>query len=307
MSIISASSVKELREKTGAGMMDCKKALTETQGNFEEAVDWLRKKGLSSAAKKSGRVAAEGLVAAAVNANSGVLLELNSETDFVARNDKFQALIQQVTKIALNANTTDVEELKVLPYQLSDRNIEQEIAENIAIIGENLNLRRITKLKVTNGLVASYMHNAVIPEAGKIGVLVALESTAPHAELATLGRQLAMHVAASKPMFLSTTDVDQEMLNREINIFSEQAKASGKPAAVLEKMVEGRVKKYYEEVVFLEQPFVIDGKTKISDLLAQTSAKLNAKIKISAFAFFVLGDGIEQKVTNFAEEVASLR
>ncbi len=307
MSIVTASAVKELREKTGAGMMDCKKALTETNANFEEAVDWLRKKGLSSAAKKSGRVAAEGLVAVGVTPNTGVLVELNSETDFVARNEKFQALIQQVTKIALNANTTDVEALKVLPYQLSERNIEQEIAENIAIIGENLNLRRIAKLKVNNGIVASYMHNAVIPEAGKIGVLVALESTAPHAELATLGRQLAMHVAASKPMFLSVADVDQEVLSREVNIFSEQAKASGKSAVVLEKMIEGRIKKYYEEVVFLEQPFVIDGKTKISDLLAQTSAKLNAEIKISAFTFFVLGDGIEQKVTNFAEEVASLR
>ena len=307
MSQITASLVKELREKTGAGMMDCKKALTETAGNFDEAIDWLRKKGLSSAAKKSGRVAAEGLVAVAVNDHQGALVELNSETDFVARNEKFQQLVKNVADVALAKKSNDAQALKAEQVASSGRNVAEEIAEHVAIIGEHMDLRRSAYLSVEKGLVVSYVHNAIVPSCGKIGVLVALESEAPKEELNTLGRQLAMHIAASKPDVLNVSEVSSVALDREKNIFSEQARSSGKPESIIEKMVEGRIRKYYEEVVLLEQVFVIDGKTKISDILAEFSKKHNSPTTIKSFVCYVLGDGIVQEQKNFADEVAAVR
>jgi elongation factor Ts len=307
MTEITASLVKELREKTGAGMMDCKKALTEVAGNFEEAIDWLRKKGLSNAAKKSGRVAAEGLVAVAISENKGALIELNSETDFVARNEKFQQLVKTISELALSNMSDDVELLKNTKNPITSTTIAEDIAENIAVIGENMNLRRIFTLSVDQGVVASYVHNAVVSNCGKIGVLVALESSANKDELNVLGRQIAMHIAASKPDVLTIAEVEPSAVEREKTIFSEQAKASGKPDSIIEKMIEGRIRKYYEEVVLLEQIFVIDGKTKISEILEQFSKKTGSPTKIKSFACYVLGDGIVQEQKNFADEVAAVR
>ncbi|KKB96195.1 Elongation factor Ts [Candidatus Arcanobacter lacustris] len=307
MAEITASLVKELREKTGAGMMDCKKALVEVAGNFEEAIDWLRKKGLSNAAKKSGRVAAEGLVAVAVSDKKGALIELNSETDFVARNEKFQQLVKTISELALANMISDVELLKNIKNPATSATVAEDIASNVAVIGEHMNLRRTHSLSVDQGVVVSYVHNAVVPNCGKIGVLVALESGASKDELTTLGRQLAMHVAASKPDVLTIAEVDPVAVEREKTIFSEQAKASGKPDSIIEKMVEGRIRKYYEEVVLLEQVFVIDGKTKVSEVLEQFSKKTNSPTKIKAFTCYVLGDGIVQEQKNFADEVAAVR
>jgi elongation factor Ts len=304
MAEITASLVKDLREKTGAGMMDCKKALTECNGDFEAAVDWLRKKGLAAAAKKAGRVAAEGLVGAIVKGKVGAAVELNSETDFVARNESFQVLVKTVTELALNSDG-NIETLKKAAYPDTGRDVEAEIANHVAVIGENMNLRRIAKLQVSNGVVVSYVHNAVVPSLGKIAVLIALESTAAEDKLNTLGKQLAMHIAAAKPEALTTEEVDQEKLAREKAIFSDQARASGKPENIIEKMVEGRVRKYYEEVVLLEQVFVIDGKTKISEVVENASKEFGAPVKIAGFVRYALGEGIEQEKTDFAQEVAA--
>jgi elongation factor Ts len=304
MAEITASLVKDLREKTGAGMMDCKKALTECNGDFEAAVDWLRKKGLAAAAKKAGRVAAEGLVGAAVKGKEGAAVELNSETDFVARNESFQALVKTVTELALNSDG-NIETLKRVAYPGTGRDVEAEIANHVAVIGENMNLRRIAKLQVNNGVVVNYVHNAVVPNLGKIAVLIALESTAAEDKLNPLGKQLAMHIAAAKPEALTTEEVDQEKLTREKAIFSDQARASGKPENIIEKMVEGRVRKYYEEVVLLEQVFVIDGKTKISEVVENASKEFGTPVKITGFVRYALGEGIEQEKTDFAQEVAA--
>jgi elongation factor Ts len=307
MAEITAGLVKDLREKTGAGMMDCKKALIENKGDFEASVDWLRKKGLSSAAKKAGRVAAEGLVAVSVSDHTGALIELNSETDFVARNDKFQALAKNIADVALANLTSDVEQLKKASYPGSGRTIEQEIAEHIAVIGENMNLRRIANVSLSEGLVVNYVHNAIVPNLGKIGVIIGLESSADKTKLAQLGKQLAMHIAANKPEALHSSEVDASALEREKQIFSDQARASGKPDSIIEKMVEGRIRKYYEEVVLLEQIFVIDGKTKIADVLEQAGKDFGSPVKIKAFVRYGLGEGIEQEEKNFADEVAAVR
>jgi elongation factor Ts len=301
--MITAALVKDLREKTGAGMMDCKKALSETNGDFENAIDWLRTKGLAAAAKKSGRVAAEGLTSVIVDGTTGAIVEINSETDFVARNEQFQNLVSNIAKLALKANNIDTLKSAIMP---SGKTVEAEIVENVATIGENINLRRVESLTVTSGVVASYIHNLVSEGLGKISVLVALESTADQTKLSTLGKQIAMHIAATRPHSLDIESLDPAIVARERDIFSEQARASGKPENIIEKMVEGRIRKFYEEAVLLEQIFVMDGETKIKDVLANASKELNAPITLKAFARFELGEGIEQEEKDFAAEVAAV-
>jgi elongation factor Ts len=304
MAEITAALVKELREKTGAGMMDCKKALTETSADFEGAIDWLRKKGLSAAAKKSGRVAAEGLVGVVAEGKSGAVVEINAETDFVSRNEQFQGFVRSIAGLAL-AKTDEVEKLKSLPMPAGARNVGDELTHLIATIGENMALRRAKRLSVGDGLVAGYIHNQVAPGLGKIGVLVALESTAPADKLATLGKQLAMHIAAAKPDALTTAEVDPAKLERERNVLSDQARASGKPEAIVAKMVEGRLRKYYEEVVLLEQTSMIDNETKIAKVVENAGKAMGAPVRIAGFARFALGEGIEKAATDFAAEVAA--
>ncbi len=305
MAEISAALVKELREKTGAGMMDCKKALGEVNGDLEGAVDWLRKKGLAAAAKKSGRVAAEGLVAVATAGTAGAVVEVNAETDFVARNDKFQSFAAKTAEITLGGNG-DVEALKTAAYPGSAHSVQDELTSLIATIGENMNIRRSVRLSVSAGVVTSYIHTAVAPGLGKIGVLVALESTGDAAKLAELGKQIAMHVAAARPDALDIADVDISALEREKNILADQARASGKPESIIEKMVEGRLRKYYEEVCLLEQTYVIDGETKIRAVVESTSKSIGAPIKLTGFVRFALGEGIEKAQSDFAAEVAAV-
>ncbi len=302
MAEISASLVKTLREKTGAGMMDCKKALDEVSGDLEAAVDWLRKKGLAAAAKKAGRVAAEGLVGVAGNGTSAAIVEINTETDFVARNPQFQSMVTQAADIAATKDYT-AEDLASAAFKGETATIGEEITRLIAVIGENMNLRRVKRLSVSQGVVATYMHSATVPGLGRIGVLVALESTADASKLLELGRKLAMHVAAASPQALSVDEVDSAALERERNVLTEQARASGRPEDVIQKMVEGRIRKYYEEVVFLEQVYVVDGKTKISDVVEQTAKELGTPIKLTGFARYALGEGIEKVETDFAAEV----
>jgi elongation factor Ts len=303
MAEITASLVKELREKTGAGMMDCKRALGETQGDIEGAVDWLRRKGLAAAAKKAGRIAAEGLVGVATSGTAGAVVEVNSETDFVARNEAFQNFVRQVADLTL-ANG-EIEAVKAAAFPGSTRNVAEELTHLVATIGENMNLRRVLRLQVAKGAVVSYVHNALAPGLGKIGVLVALESAGDAGKLAALGKQLAMHVAAANPQFLTIADVDAASLERERDVLREQAKASGKPDAIIDKMVEGRLRKYYEEVVLLEQIFVIDGETRIAKVVEAAAKEAGAPIKIVAFARFALGEGIEKEQADFAAEVAA--
>ncbi|HZH27067.1 MAG TPA: translation elongation factor Ts [Azospirillaceae bacterium] len=305
MAEVTSALVKELREKTGAGMMDCKRALTETNGNMEEAVDWLRKKGLAAAAKKSSRVAAEGLVAVAASGTAGAIAELNAETDFVARNDKFQDAASKIVQVVLGG-VSDVEAVKAAPFPGSGRTVQDELTHLIATIGENMNLRRVIRLSVGQGLVASYVHSALAPSLGKIGVLVALESTGDTAKLAELGKQIAMHIAAARPEALNVSDVDPAKLERERNVLIEQARTSGKPENIIEKMVEGRIRKYYEEVVLLEQTYVVDGETKVAQVVERAAKEIGAPVKIAAFARFQLGEGIEREQSDFAAEVASL-
>lgn len=301
MAEISAALVRELREKSGAGMMDCKKALVETNGNLEEAVDWLRKKGLAAAAKKAGRVAAEGLVGVATQGNVGAIVEVNAETDFVARNEQFQAFVSRVAEMAL-ANEGDVEALKSAKYD-SERSVEEQVTHLIATIGENMNLRRSDRLKVSQGVVSSYIHNATAPGLGKIGVLVALESSADADKLNELGRKIAMHIAAASPIALRIEDVDPSILDRERSVLMEQARASGRPDDIIQKMIEGRIRKYYDEVVLLEQTFVLDGQTKVSQVVEQTAKELGSPIQLTGYVKYVLGEGIEKTVTDFAAEV----
>jgi elongation factor Ts len=303
MADISATLVKELREKTGAGMMDCKRALSETAGNLEVAVDWLRKKGLAAAAKKAGRVAAEGLVGVAVKGNVGAVVEINAETDFVARNDVFQKFVATVAELALTH--VDIERLKAAPYPGTSRNVAEELTHMIATVGENMSLRRMARLHVPHGTVASYVHNAVAPNLGKIGVLVALESPGSGERLGGVGRQLAMHVAAAKPQYLDIASVSGADLARERDVLREQAKASGKPDAVIDKMVEGRLRKFYEETVLHEQIFVVDGETKVAMVLDAAGKELGAAVKLAGFERLVLGEGIEKEQTDFAAEVAA--
>lgn len=304
MTNITSDLIKTLRESTGAGMMDCKKALNETNGNIDDAVDWLRKKGLAAAAKKSGRVAAEGIIAVTTSGGTGSVIELNAETDFVARNDQFQALAKAIAATELKEKTSDAESLKTKTTE-NGKTVADEITNAIAVIGENMNLRRAQTISTNQGVVASYVHSAVAPGLGKIGILVALESEAPADKLEALGKQIAMHIAAAKPDALSTADVDPAKLTRERAVFKEQAMASGKPAEIADKMVEGRVRKYYEEVVLLEQLFVIDGKTKISQVLADAGKEWGKPVIISAFVAYKLGDGIEKQQSDFAAEVAA--
>jgi elongation factor Ts len=300
---ITAALVKDLREKTGAGMMDCKRALSETAGDIEEAVDWLRKKGLSAAAKKAGRVAAEGLVGVETQGRVGAVVEVNSETDFVARNEKFQALVTAVTKASLSQGE-DVATLKNVALP-EGGTIETQLTQLVATIGENMSLRRARRLEVSSGTVVGYVHNALKPGLGKIGVLIALESAADPAVLAGLGKQLAMHVAAASPLFLDVASVDSASLDRERDVLKEQARASGKAEAIIDKMVEGRIRKYYEEVVLLEQIYVIDGETKIAKVIEAAAKSAGHPITLTGYARFALGEGIDKAAQDFAAEVAA--
>ena len=301
---LSASMIKELREKSGAGMMDCKKALTETDGNMEEAIDWLRKQGLSAVAKKSGRVAAEGLIGVTINNNSGAMVEINSETDFVARNELFQNFVKTCSTLVLSSKN-DIEALQKLPFPNSDRTVNQELANNIATIGENMNIRRVEFLEVSEGILVSYVHNNVADGLGRLGVLVALESKAENNNLLETGKQVAMHIAATSPKSLNIEDLDPQIVEREREVLIDQAMASGKPKEIAEKMVQGRMNKFYQEVVLNEQVSVVDGETKIKDLIKKLSSDINHDVKIKGFKILKLGDGIEVGESNFAADVAA--
>ena len=301
---LSASTIKELREKSGAGMMDCKQALTETDGNMEEAIDWLRKQGLSAVAKKSGRVAAEGLIGVTINNNSGAMVEINSETDFVARNELFQNFVKTCSTLVLSSKN-DIEALQKLPFPNSDRTVNQELANNIATIGENMNIRRVEFLEVSEGILVSYVHNNVADGLGRLGVLVALESKAENNNLLETGKQVAMHIAATSPKSLNIEDLDPQIVEREREVLIDQALASGKPKEIAEKMVQGRMNKFYQEVVLNEQVSVVDGETKIKDLIKKLSSDINHDVKIKGFKILKLGDGIEVGESNFAADVAA--
>ncbi len=303
MAEITAALVKELREKSGAGMMDCKRALTENGGDIEGAVDWLRKKGLAAAAKKAGRIAAEGLIGVASNGKTGAVLEVNSETDFVARNDAFQAFVREAATAALSAGG-DVEKLKTAALP-SGGTAADALTALVAKIGENMSLRRTASLSVSDGVVATYVHSSVSAGLGKIGVLVALESTGDKEKLTALGKQIAMHIAAANPQSLDITSVDPAVLAREKAVLAEQAAASGKAPAVVEKMVEGRVRKYYEETVLLEQVYVVDGETRVKDVVAKAAKDLGTAVALKGFVRYGLGEGIEKKSEDFAAEVAA--
>jgi len=300
---VTAALVKKLRETSGAGMMDCKKALEETSGDIDAAIDWLRTKGLATAAKKSGRVASEGLVAIHVAGNSAAMIELNAETDFVSRNDDFQSLALNLAKLANDA--ADIASLNDLAFPNTQRTVAEEITHNIATIGENMMLRRMKNIKVDKGRVVSYIHNATADGMGRIGVLVALESEADAQTLESLGKQIAMHVAATKPASLSVESLDPAMVQRERDVLIEQSKESGKPQEIAEKMVEGRLRKYFQEVVLLEQTFVVDGESKVADVIKKVASDCGSDISLKEFSFFVLGDGVEKEETDFAAEVAA--
>lgn len=304
MAEITASMVKDLREKSGAGMMDAKNALQANDGNMDAALDWLRAKGLAKAAKKSGRTAAEGLVAVALNGTgtTASVVEVNSETDFVARNDTFQAFVRDVATLGLTA-ANDVAALAAAP--MGEKSVQDTLTALIATIGENMSLRRFEKLSVTQGVVASYVHNAVAPNLGKIGVLVALESAAPAEHLQTLGKQIAMHIAAANPECLDRSSLSADKVEREKAIFREQTKDSGKPAEIVEKMIEGRMRKYYEEVCLIEQVFIMDGERTIAQVIEGAAKEFGTPVKLVGFARYLLGDGIEKEEVDFAAEVAA--
>jgi elongation factor Ts len=294
--------VKDLRDMTGAGMMDCKAALGETSGNVDAAVDWLRKKGLSKAAKKADRVAAEGLIGVAVNGAKGVVVEVNSETDFVARNDLFQGLVKMIANVALDVGP-DIEKIKAA--KTGSRTIAEDISETIAKIGENMTLRRAAELSVGKGAVGSYVHNAVIEGAGKMGVLVALESTGKAEELAALGRLLAMHVAATNPQAVDSSGLDPAVVTREKDVLAEKFKAQGKPAAMIEKIVESGLKTFYKEVCLLDQPYIHDDKKSVAQALKEAEGKVGGPIKVAGFVRYKLGEGVEKQESDFAAEVAA--
>ncbi|MGD9880345.1 MAG: translation elongation factor Ts [Reyranella sp.] len=304
MAEITASLVKELREKTGAGMMDCKRALGEVQGDLEKAVDWLRTKGLSAAAKKAGRVAAEGLVGVAARGNRGAVVEVNAETDFVGRNETFQKFVAATASIALD-NSADMTKIAAAPFPGTGRDVQGELTNMIATIGENMSLRRAASLSVSDGVVAAYMHNSVAPDLGKIGVLVALESTGDKTKLAAIAKQLAMHVAAANPQSLTVADLDAAAIERERAVLSEKAGQTGKAADIIAKMVEGGLRKFHQEVVLLEQLFVIDGKTRVSKVVDDAAKQVGAPVRLAGFLRFALGEGIEKKSEDFAAEVAA--
>ena len=302
MANITAAMVKELREKTGAGMMDCKSALNEVEGDIEAAVDWLRKKGLSKAAKKSGRIAAEGLVALAISGTKGVAVEVNSETDFVARNDDFQKLSQNIAGVVLSGQTTDVEALKDAAYPTGGK-VSEAIANAIATIGENMTLRRAAEVSVTAGVIGSYIHNSVADGLGKIGVLVALESTGDAAALADVARKIAMHVAAASPVALDAASVDPAVVEREKNVLRD--KNAGKPANVLEKIVESGLKTYFKEVCLIDQPFIHDPAKTIAQVVSEAAKAAGAPVALKGFVRYALGEGIEKQESDFAAEVAA--
>ncbi len=298
MAEITAALVKELRDKTGAGMMDCKRALSETGGDLEGAVDWLRKKGLSAAAKKSGRVAAEGLIGVVSKPGRAAMVEINAETDFVARNEQFQAFVEQVARIALDVGE-NVDALRAAPYPGTGRNVGDELTQLVATIGENITIRRAAVLHVGSGVVATYVHMPLRPGLGRIGVLVAVEGPSEDGTLELLGRQVGMHVAAARPEALDLDGVDPAALEREKVVLTEQARASGKPEKVIAQMVDGRIRKYYEEVVLLEQVWVHDGESRVRAVVQKAGARL------TGFARFALGEGIEKQSGDFAAEVAA--
>jgi elongation factor Ts len=304
MATITASMVKDLRETTGAGMMDCKQALTENAGEMQAAIDWLRKKGLSKAAKKAGRVAAEGLIGAVTGGTKGVVVEVNSETDFVARNEQFQGLVKMIAQVALNVGS-DLEKIKAA--KVGNVTVETAIADAIATIGENMTLRRAALLEVGKGVVASYVHNAVIEGAGKMGVIVALESTGKTDELATLGKQLAMHVAATNPQALDPAGLDPAVVKREKDVLADKYRQQGKPDNVIEKIVESGLKTFYKEVCLLEQASVHaeHGGKSVSQVLKEVEGKIGAPVKITGFVRYALGEGIDKQDSDFAAEVAA--
>jgi elongation factor Ts len=303
MANISAGMVKELREKTGAGMMDCKAALNETGGDLEGAVDWLRKKGLAKAAKKAGRVAAEGLIGVAIKGPNGVVVEVNSETDFVARNDLFQGLVKMIADVALDAGA-DVE--KILAARIGDRTTADAINETIAKIGENMTLRRAAVLSVGKGVVGSYVHNSVLDGLGRIGVLVALESTGNADELKALGRMVAMHIASANPIAVDPSGLPAATVEREKNVLAEKFKAQGKPANVIDKIVESGLKTFYKEVCLLDQGFIFDDKKSVAQAIKEAEGKVGAPIKVAGFVRFALGEGIDRPEGDFGGEVAAL-
>ena len=303
MAEITAAAVKELRERTGAGMMDCKKALAEVNGEMEAAVDWLRAKGLAAAAKKAGRTAAEGLVGVAVEGTRGAVVEVNSETDFVAKNEQFQEFVRQVSKLALSSGG-DIDVLSTSAYP-GGGTVAEVLTNNIATIGENQSLRRASVVEVSEGAVVSYVHNAVTPGMGKIGVLVALESGAPADTLQALGKQIAMHIAAANPLALDADSLDPNLVERERSIAMEKARESGKPANIIEKMVEGGLAKFRKDNALLSQLFVIDNKTPVAEVVASAAKDAGTGIELKQFVRFQLGEGIEKKESDFAAEVAA--
>ena len=303
MATISAAMVKELREKTGAGMMDCKTALNENGGDMEAAVDWLRTKGLASAAKKAGRVAAEGLVGIATDGTTGAVVEVNSETDFVARNEQFQEMVSKIAHLALKAK--DTQELEAMAYGDGGLSVAEQLKEMVGTIGENMILRRSQRVEVGEGVIGHYMHNAAATGLGKIGVLVGLESSGDKAKLDELGRKLAMHVAAANPIAVTEADINPDVIERERTVLSEQARESGKPENIIEKMVEGRLRKFYEEVALMSQVYVIDGESKVGDAIKAAEGEIGAPVKVTGFARFALGEGVEKEEDDFAAEVAA--
>jgi elongation factor Ts len=306
MADITASMVKELREKTGAGMMDCKSALNETGGDMEAAIDWLRTKGLAKAAKKAGRVAAEGLIGVVANGNAGAVVEVNSETDFVARNEQFQKMVADIASVAL-ANEGDFDKLVATNYPGASKSVKDYVTEMVGTIGENMNVRRAGYISVSEGAVAAYVHNQAAPGLGKIGVLVGLESSGDKAKLLELGRQIAMHIAATNPLSTRKEDLDPAVVERERNVLIAEAKESGRPDNIIEKMVEGRIRKFYEEVVLLSQAFVVNPDETVEKAVKAAEAAIGAPVNVIGFVRFALGEGIEREESDFAAEVAAAR
>ncbi|PKP78439.1 MAG: elongation factor Ts [Alphaproteobacteria bacterium HGW-Alphaproteobacteria-3] len=306
MADITASMVKELREKTGAGMMDCKSALNETGGDMEAAIDWLRTKGLAKAAKKAGRVAAEGLIGVVANGNAGAVVEVNSETDFVARNEQFQKMVADIAFVAL-ANEGDFDKLVATNYPGASKSVKDYVTEMVGTIGENMNVRRAGYISVSEGAVAAYVHNQAAPGLGKIGVLVGLESSGDKAKLLELGRQIAMHIAATNPLSTRKEDLDPAVVERERNVLIAEAKESGRPDNIIEKMVEGRIRKFYEEVVLLSQAFVVNPDETVEKAVKAAEAAIGAPVNVIGFVRFALGEGIEREESDFAAEVAAAR
>jgi len=305
MANISASMVKELRQKSGVGMMDCKTALNENDGDLDAAMDWLRTKGLAKAAKKADRIAAEGLVGVAVDGTKGVVVEVNSETDFVARNETFQTMVSDITTLSLSAGS-DFDAVSATAYPGSDKNVGDYITAMVATIGEKMNLRRVSGVTVSEGAVAAYVHNQIAPGLGKIGVLVGLESTGDKTKLVEFGKQVAMHIAAIGPLALSAEELDPAVVEKEKAVLSEQARESGKPENIIEKMIEGRIRKFYQEVVLLSQTFVIDGESTVEQAVKAAEETIGAPVKITGFIRFSLGEGLEKKEEDFAAEVAAV-